>query len=302
MTVSELLASSQDVSNSSLQAACRLCLRRDRTSSVISSPVRKLMKCKGCGVTYLEPQPQAEMISEHLAERYITLDEQVEINFGRLREAVMSRVAARIQERKGRGRILDVGCAGGYFLHRYFSASGWDLHGVEPSRFAARVAENKGLRIFQGELRDVVLPATHFDVVTIFDTLSYFREPQIELGVIRRAMRPDALLVVEQPISSTHIWRHNTIFGRLLGGAPMSLLENGQNFLYDPRSMRHLFRQTGFHADDFETLPGNKQRDLLRDLLFGGYFLLSRFVWHLSGRNEILGPNFVVFASLSNNY
>lgn len=238
-------------------------------------------------------------MSSHLANHYITQNSHVEVNFGGLREAVLKRVAAQICKRVQAGTILDIGCAGGYFLSRYFSSPAWQLFGVEPSEFAAQKACEKGLTVYNGELLNVELPTAFFDVVTIFDTLSYFREPQRELRAIRKAIKPDGLLVIEQPYSTTHIWRHTTRLGRLLGGVPMSLLENGQNFLYDLPSMRVLLRQTAFKALDQESLPGNKQPDINRDILFAGYYFGSRLMWYLSGRHWILGPNFVVVATPS---
>lgn len=297
MSASDILSSPPPVSQSPPLGSCRLCLRQGHTKAIVSSPARRLMKCHACGVTFLDPQPVAEDITDHLTERYITEDAHVEINFGKWREAVLSRVASKVHRRIAGGRILDIGCAGGYFLYRYFSSPGWDLFGIEPSKFAAGKASQKGVKVFRGECLSVDLPAAFFDVVTIFDTLSYFRQPQRELWAIRRAMKPDGLLVIEQPYSATHVWRHATRLGHLLGGAPMSLLECGQNFLYDAPSMRLLLGQTGFMTVDFETLPGNKQRNLNRDLLFAGYFAASRLVWRLSGRNWILGPNFVVLAT-----
>jgi SAM-dependent methyltransferase len=299
MTVSELASTQDDLAPVVAPHSCRLCRRRGWTSELVASSSRKLMKCHACGVTFLEPQPEAEAISSHLAERYISQNSHVEINFGKLRARVQGRVASLIQKRRAGGSILDIGCAGGYFLRRYFGAATWQLFGVEPSKFAARIAEQKGLTVYRGELLEVELPTDCFDVVTIFDTLSYFREPQSELRAIRRAMKSDGLLVVEQPFSATHIWRHASRLGQLLGGGAMSLLENGQNFLYDAPSMALLLQQAGFRPVGFQPLPGNKQRDSCRDVLFAAYYFYSLAVWHLSMRQRVLGPNFVVFASPS---
>jgi SAM-dependent methyltransferase len=297
MSASDLLTAPRPLSASAPELSCRLCGCRGRTSVKIQTPVRKLVKCRACGVTFLDPQPDAQQISDHLTHNYITKDAHVDVNFGRLRESVLSRVAAEILRRKSQGRILDVGCAGGYFLSRYFSSPAWELFGAEPSQFASGRASEKGLTVYRGQLLEIDLPSNSFDVVTIFDTLSYFRAPHHELRAIRRAMRLNGLLVVEQPFSTTHVWRHATKLGRLLGGVPMSLLENGQNFLYDPRSMHSLLGESGFHVVDIETLPGNKQRDLFRDFLFASYYTASRTVWHVSAHRLVLGPNFVVFAS-----
>jgi len=283
-------------SNSYPQGVCRICSAANRNSVLVSNSERHLLKCRTCGVAYLEPQPDPMQMKNHLTDHYISDEVQTEHHFGKSREGVLSRVARMIHRRKSGGRIVDIGCAGGYFLSKYFSTPSWEAFGVEPSRYACARAAERGIRMFQGQLSAVELPADFFDVATLFDTFSYFRDPRQDLLALRRSMRADGLLVIEQPLASTTVWRHGTRLGRLLGGAPMSLLDGGQNFLYEPNSMRLVLRETGFKMLEVDTLPGNKQRDLVRDILFGGYYLGSRLVWFSSVRSWMLGPNFVVTA------
>jgi len=255
------------------------------------------LRCRSCGGAYLDPQPDPEQITSHLTDHYIKDEVQTEQHFGRGREAVLSRVAKSIQKRKSSGRILDIGCAGGYFLNRYFDSPSWAAFGVEPSKYAAAKAEQKNIQVFLGQLSAVSLPSSFFDVITIFDTFSYFRDPRLDLKTLRGALKPDGLLVIEQPLVVTTVWRHATRVGRLLGGYPMSLLDGGQNFLYGPASMRLLLKETGFREVATDNLPGNKQRDALRDLLFAVYYAGSSFCWVASGNAWLCGPNFVVLAT-----
>jgi SAM-dependent methyltransferase len=284
-------------SSSLISTCCRICFARNQNRVLVANEERSLLKCSACGVAYLEPQPDPIQIATHLADHYIRDEVQTEYHFGKGREAVLSRVATRLLARKAFGNILDIGCAGGYFLNRYFHSSNWKSFGVEPSKYAAARAEARGIKVFVGQLSDVQLPEAHFDVVTIFDTFSYFRDPRRDLKTLHKAMKPGGLLVIEQPLAATTVWRHATRLGRLLGGFPMSLLDGGQNFLYGPSSMRLLLEETGFRQQAADNLPGNKQRDALRDLLFTVYYLGSSFVWISSGNVWMLGPNFVVMAT-----
>lgn len=284
-------------SGSLTSSSCRICFARDHQRVLVSNTERALLKCRACGVAYLEPQPDPAQIAAHLADHYIRDEVQTEHHFGKGREAVLSRVATRIHARKASGNILDVGCAGGYFLNRYFRLSNWKSFGVEPSKYAAARAEARGIKVFVGQLSDMELPEAHFDVVTIFDTFSYFRDPRRDLKTLRRAMKPNGLLLIEQPLAATTVWRHATRLGRLLGGFPMSLLDGGQNFLYGPSSMRLLLEETGFRQQAADNLPGNKQRDAFRDFLFEVYYMSSSLVWISSGNTRMLGPNFVVMAT-----
>jgi SAM-dependent methyltransferase len=283
-------------SASTTPSSCRICFASHHGRVLVANAERALLKCAACGVAYLEPQPDPFQVANHLTEHYIRDEVQTEHHFGKGREAVLSRVAASIVARKRGGNILDVGCAGGYFLNRYFNSSDWQPFGVEPSKYAAEKADKRGIRVFQGQLSDVQLPEAHFDVVTIFDTFSYFRDPRRDLRGLRKALKSDGLLVIELPLAGTTVWRHATRLGRMLGGFPMSLLDGGQNFLYSPSSMRLLLQDTGYRQVGSDNLPGNKQRDSLRDFFFGFYYLGSTLVWVSSGNAWMLGPNFAVMA------
>ena len=295
--VEDRLTAVGQMRSSIVGSCCKICFAKNRSRVLIANPERALLRCRSCGAAYLDPQPDPLQIAGHLTDHYIKDEFQTEHHFGKGREAVLSRVADSIRRRKTAGRILDIGCAGGYFLSRYFELPSWQLYGVEPSKYAAAKAEHRNIKVFQGQLSSVTLPGSYFDVITIFDTFSYFRDPQHDLKALRTALKSNGLLVIEQPLVATTVWRHATRMGRLLGGYPMSLLDGGQNFLYGPRAMRLLLKETGFHEVAMANLPGNKQRDALRDLLFGVYYAGSSVCWIASGNSWLCGPNFVVMAT-----
>jgi SAM-dependent methyltransferase len=257
------------------------------------------MKCGSCGVAFLEPPTDSRIISNLLEDHYITKETHLETRFEKSRETVLSLVANHIQQKKEHGRILDLGCAGGYFLSRFFSSPSWETFGIEPSRFAAAKAREKGINVHQGQVLTAEFPAGHFDVVTALDVLSYFSEPHRELEVIRRILKPDGLLVIEQPLGDTHVWRHSTKMGRILGGSAMFLVDNGTYFLYDSSSVSLLLRESHFRPSEIIQLPPNKQRDICRNALFRAYYWASQALWRLSGRKVMLGPNFLVLATPS---
>ena len=282
---------------STVGGCCKVCFAKNNSRVLVANAERALFRCQSCGAAYLDPQPDPFQIASHLTDHYIKDEVQTEHHFGKGREAVLSRVARSVQRRKPSGRILDIGCAGGYFLNRYFDSPSWELFGVEPSKYAAGKAEQRNIKVFLGQLSTVELPESFFDAITIFDTFSYFRDPQQDLKALRAALKPDGLLVIEQPLVATTVWRHATRMGQLLGGYPMSLLDGGQNFLYGPRAMRLLLKETGFREAAIANLPGNKQRDALRDFLFAAYFAASSLCWIASGNSWLCGPSFAVMAT-----
>jgi SAM-dependent methyltransferase len=201
-----------------------------------------------------------------------------------------------VLKKKQRGRILDVGCAGGYFLDRYFRSVKWEKSGVEPSRYALERMARRGIQAYEGDLLSVQLPSQSFDVITAAGVLPYFRDPARELQVIRRALKPDGLFVVELPLGATQIWRHTTALGKLTGGGSRSVFNSPHLYFYDLKSIRYLLRENGFRVEDFHPSPGNQQANALSNLLFRSYYEGSCVLSALSRGRLMLGPGLVVAA------
>jgi SAM-dependent methyltransferase len=264
---------------------------------VLSNGDTKLVKCEACGVGFVDPLPSPKFISTHFQDHYITDDTRLERVYGDLRKSALSLLAAQVQRRRSGGKILDIGCAGGYFLDRYFPPVQWEKFGVEPSRLAIERATERGIRIYEGEVLSVDLPPQFFDVITAAGVLPYFREPRQELSAIRRSLKPGGLLVLELPLGATQVWRHTTRLGRMTGGGTRSIFESPHLFFYDLPSLRLLLHETGFRVDGFCPSPGNQQPGVLHDVLFRGYFEASRVLWWLSSGRALLGPGLIICAT-----
>jgi SAM-dependent methyltransferase len=280
---------------------CRLCRTFGRTEIAISNGDVQLVKCKACGVGFVDPLPSPASIATHFKEHYITDDLRLEQVYGELRREALTLIAAQVQRRKSGGRVLDIGCAGGYFLDRYFRSVEWQKFGVEPSRYAVRRALERNIRTYEGEVLSVDLPAQFFDVITVAGVLPYFRDPREELRVLRHSLKPDGLLVLELPLGATQVWRHTTTLGRMTGGGTRSIFDSPHLFFYDSSSLRLLLRETGFREEGMLPSPGNRQTHKLQDLLFGSYYRTSRLLSWLSRGIVTLGPGLIMCAAPVHN-
>jgi 2-polyprenyl-3-methyl-5-hydroxy-6-metoxy-1,4-benzoquinol methylase len=96
-----------------------------------------------------------------------------------------------------RGRLLDIGCAGGFFL-RLANDIGYDGYGIEVSQYAARHArEVLGLKVFNGTLAEANHPNDFFDVITMWDVLEHLADFRSTLTECHRVIRAGGILVVE---------------------------------------------------------------------------------------------------------
>lgn len=102
----------------------------------------------------------------------------------------------RVEERCPVGRLLDVGCAFGTFLI-VAAERGWEVHGVEVSRYAAAIAAERGLGpVFEGRFEAFDGSARSFDLVTFWDSIEHVDDPVESLRRARRLLRPDGFVLI----------------------------------------------------------------------------------------------------------
>jgi SAM-dependent methyltransferase len=93
------------------------------------------------------------------------------------------------------GRLLDVGCAAGFFLAE--ARVHYEVCGVELSVWASDQARHRlGLDVFTGTLQQAAWPAEHFDIVTLWDVIEHVPDPVPLLAEAARVLRSGGRLVL----------------------------------------------------------------------------------------------------------
>lgn len=93
------------------------------------------------------------------------------------------------------GRLLDVGCAAGFFLAE--ARVHYEVQGVELSAWSSGYARDVlGLPVFTGTLHQAALPAAHFDVITLWDVIEHVPDPVPLLAEAARLLKPGGRLVL----------------------------------------------------------------------------------------------------------
>jgi SAM-dependent methyltransferase len=178
-----------------------------------------LLRCDACGFVFVSPRPTPERLRELYAtaayyETDYTLGVSGSSYFARREELLRyyDDVVAALEQRVPRGRIFEVGAAGGFFLAAA-ARRGWRASGVEISPFAAEYARREmKLDVQTGDVTEAVVEPGSQDVVYVDNILEHTIDP---LDVLRRLLtllRPGGLLVVIVP---TYV---NSIYFRVLKG------------------------------------------------------------------------------------
>lgn len=190
---------------------CDLCGRSDPETIYAGSQWRRslppviLVRCRNCGLMYLSPRPTVQEISAYYPTDYAAFRPAIEdegfalMRFMRRRKLKQRRRLVEHFGQRPAGRILDVGCATGLFLHE-MALTGWQTQGVELTEPAAEYARTRfGLNVFTGLLADLPAEKGSFDVVTFWDVLEHVFSPSAELECVARLLTPGGLVAINIP-------------------------------------------------------------------------------------------------------
>lgn len=105
-------------------------------------------ECRACGHQFMDPQPSWDELQPYYNEGYDPYDPMHGSEVGdaeAIREAMETGLFRHIPLPTGK-RLLDVGCGAGWFV-RISENLGAIAQGVEPSEYAASLAQKQGLNV-----------------------------------------------------------------------------------------------------------------------------------------------------------
>lgn len=103
-----------------------------------------------------------------------------------------------IQKYVSRGTVLDIGCSSGLLLG-LLKNKGYKVFGIEPNKYAFRLAKNKfGNAIFHGTL-DTYISKKVFDVVILSHVLEHVENPVVVIEIIKRMLAKNGILLIGIP-------------------------------------------------------------------------------------------------------
>lgn len=234
----------------SKKPACYLCHSKN-CSKYLEKNSQPILKCHDCGLIFVYPQPSQKKLNNFYQKKYFEADlsgKKIQDCLGdyiREEKTFTPYLAQKLNEVKTfrhQGKILDVGCATGFFL-KLAEDAGFKPYGVDISKFAVDYARKKlKLKVYHGQLKDVAFPAKYFDVVIAFHIIEHVKDPLGLLQEIRRILKPNGLLMMTTPNA-------NSVMARLLGrkwwgfnAAPLHL------FFFNPKTFISLMTKAGFRT------------------------------------------------------
>lgn len=138
------------------------------------------------------------------------------------------------------GKLLDIGCGGGAFLHK-MRVRGWTVEGLDFDEGAVRAARaDYGVEARVGRLEDMAFASESIDAVTMHHVIEHVFDPVSLMREVRRILKPQGRLVVVTPNISS--WGHDRF------GASWRGLEPPRHTrLFSSRALASAATAAGFH-------------------------------------------------------
>jgi len=197
-----------------------------------------IVECPDCGLLFTNPRPTSESISQN----YTDVEDDVYLEEESAREATFRRRLRWLERHSGPGngrRILDIGAYTGVFVD-VAQQAGWDAWGLEPSRWAAKFASERGLNVTQGLVQAHPFEPASFDAVTLWDVIEHVTDPAEVLAECYTLLKPGGWIAV-------HTMDIDSLFAKVMGSRWPWLMEM-HIYYFTKKTLAETIEKAGFEV------------------------------------------------------
>lgn len=255
----------------------------------------ELLECGGCGLVF-----QAER--RFAAPSYAPgVEEEI---YGSAKAALFREALDFLDRaRPARGRLLDVGCAGGEFL-RAAAARGWEVEGVEIEPSLAVKALAHGFEVYPKPVEEAGLKGGAYGAATVFEVFSQMEKPAAAAAELLRVLEPGGAVYIREFNAAFHLLLFRldrTGLFRLLGARPYII----HDLNFKAGTLRFLLEKAGFReirirnsrptsGDPYRT--GGPLSGFLTGAFKVLYYWLAQALWFLTLGRVYAGSALIVTA------
>lgn len=233
----------QSETNAATFTSCPVCesVHRDGT---FQAKGRLIVTCGNCRLQFVDPLTPAaaeaalQKLGEAFLETYIREESSYRAYFRRKTNDLLNVMPP--------GRLLDVGCATGVFLHEArragFEGTGLDL--LPPAVEYAR--DRLGIDAHLGLLQERAFPSGQFDAVTLFQIIEHVPAPRDLVKEVGRVLRPGGVLLLTTP-------DRRGFLGRVMARRWFEYYNEEHLTYFEETSLRRLLVDSGFTMSRLST-------------------------------------------------
>jgi 2-polyprenyl-3-methyl-5-hydroxy-6-metoxy-1,4-benzoquinol methylase len=198
-----------------------------------------ILECATCSTRFTQHVPAQESIGPYYqSEAYISHSDTSKGLISKLyklaRRYTLQKKAKNVKRVSGleNGKLLDIGCGTGAFLHAMQTA-GWQVTGLEPDSGARSLAfQLHGLQV-QDSQQLYSLPSGEYDVITLWHVLEHIHDLHEYMQQIVRLLKPNGTVIIAVPNYTCKDAQHYQGFWAAYD-VPRHL------YHFTPKSMAHL--------------------------------------------------------------
>ncbi len=187
---------------------CPICSSKQTEIKFNLTDEHQVLCCINCGVEFLFPQLNDNELKKLYSENYYVSwgisGKHENESTKQMKTATFHLRLNRIKQYIPSGKILDVGCATGYFLEAA-QQIGFEPYGVEFSEYSSSIAKKKfgEQKIFSGTLEESNFPDSAFDVITMFDLIEHVCIPEQTLTKAASLLNKNGIIAIMTPDTKT---------------------------------------------------------------------------------------------------
>lgn len=180
---------------------------------------------------------------------------------------------ARRHARAGARRLLDVGCAHGWFLET--ARDSFDVLGIEPDAVVGGRTAARGLPVREGYFPDALLDGERFDIIVFNDVIEHIPDIRAALDACHARLNEAGLLILNLPNSAGFFYRLSKLFSRIGWSGPFDRLwqkdlPSPHVHYFQPANLARLVGKHGFVQVHSQELPSLRARGLLERMRCAG--------------------------------
>ena len=224
--------------------------------------------CQNCGLQFINPIPDVAFLQE-LYEReskrgdsgipyyqnYIR-ERQIRIQSYRRQYEKRLKLIEKLHPQKG--KLLEIGCAGGFFL-KTAKDQGWDPYGIDiDSNFVKFANDDMNLaNVHCNTLENIRFENNFFDAVILWDLIEHLPHPMQSIKTLHSLLKKNGVLVIWTPNVKNAAFLKNKWYGYHI---------SQHLYFFSTDSLKKMMAQAGFETvyqntnktkKAFLTAPGN---------------------------------------------
>lgn len=248
-----------------------------------------VVQCRSCGLVFYAPGTSMPPAAAYDAS-YFNGGEY--LDYARDKTILQENFADRLEHLRrlspGGGRLLEIGCAYGFFLE--LAVRRWTVRGLDVSNDAVDYARGRlGLDVSRGDFLDLPDEPASLDLICLWDTIEHLEHPVQVIKKATKWLKPGGHLVLTT--GDVDSWVARIRKGRWRQVHPPTHV-----FYFSPATLRRAFEDAGLEMIDAPHVGHRRNlRSMIHGLCLRGGPWAQRLAERLPFRDSSLSVNLNLF-------